>query len=98
MQRWSLILTAYHYEIVYRRSAEHANADALLRLVSSSADDKLDVDEYFIRYVNKLPITARGSVCNKQRSSFSSRVRFHITRMAFSTCRSCVTAVFFTQA
>ena len=29
MQRWSLILAAYQYEIEYRKSAEHANADAL---------------------------------------------------------------------
>ena len=59
MQRWSLILAAYQYDIGYRRSAEHANANALSRLVSSSADDSLDVDEYLISYVNELPITAR---------------------------------------
>ena len=59
MQRWSLILAAYQYEIEYRRSADHANADALSRLVSSSADDRLDVDEYLISYVNELPVTTR---------------------------------------
>ena len=59
MQRWSLILAAYQYEIEYPSSAEHANADALSRLVSSSADDRLDVDEYLICYVNEFPVTAR---------------------------------------
>ena len=62
-----------------------------------SADARLDVHEYLISYVNELPVTARD-VCKKERSSFSSRVRFHITRMAFSSCRSCVTAIYFTQA
>ena len=54
-----MILAAYQYEIEFRSFAEHANADALSRLVSSSAGDRLDVDEYFISYVNELPITAR---------------------------------------
>ena len=58
MQRWSLILATYHCGIEYHRSAEHANADALSRLVSS-ADNRLDVGEYLISYVNELPITAR---------------------------------------
>ena len=99
MQRWSLILAPYQYEIEYRKSAEHANADALSRLVSTSADDRLDVDEYLISYVNELHATAQDKpVCNKERSSFSSHVQFHITWMAFSSCRSRVTAIFFTQA
>ena len=58
MQRWSLILAAYQYDIEYCRSAEHAKADALSRRISSCADDRLDVDEYLISCVNELPITA----------------------------------------
>ena len=33
MQRWSLILATYQYEIEYRKSAEHGNADTFSRLV-----------------------------------------------------------------
>ena len=32
MQRWTLVLSAYDYEIEYKRSEDHANCDALSRL------------------------------------------------------------------
>ena len=32
MKRWALVLSAYDYGIVYRRSEEHSNADAFSRL------------------------------------------------------------------
>ena len=74
IQRWSLILAAYQYDIKYRRSAEHANANALSRLVSSSADDRLDVDEYLISYVNELPITARDIASATRKDPVLARV------------------------
>ena len=74
MQRWCLILVVYQYEIEYPRSAEHANADALSRLVSSSADDRLDVDEYFISYVDELPITARDIASARRKDLVLARV------------------------
>ena len=74
MQRWCLILAVYQYEIEYPRSAEHANADALSRLVSSSADDRLDVDEYLISYVDELPITARDISSARRKDLVLARV------------------------
>ena len=74
MQRWSLILAAYQYDIEYRRSAEHANADALSRLVSSSADDRLDVDDYLISYLNELPVTARDIASTTRKDPVLARV------------------------
>ena len=32
LQRWSIILSAYTYEIVYKSTAKHGNADGLSRL------------------------------------------------------------------
>ena len=74
MQSWCLILVVYQYEIEYPRSAEHANADALSRLVSSSADDRLDVDEYLISYVDELPITARDIASARRKDLVLARV------------------------
>ena len=60
MQMWSLILAAYQYEIEYRKSAEHANADALSRLVQTSLEDQEEEEEvYLISYLEERPVTAQ---------------------------------------
>ena len=59
MQRCSLILAAYQYEIEYRKSAEHVNADALSRLEQTSVDDQEEEEVYLISYLEELPVTAR---------------------------------------
>ena len=58
MHRWSLILAAYQYEIEYRKSAEHANADAMSRLVPLTAEEESETEGYVVSYVDELPITA----------------------------------------
>ena len=70
MQRWFLIWAAYQYNIEYCRSDEHENADALSRHIFSSTDDRLDVDEYLISYVNELPIIARDIASAKGKIQF----------------------------
>ena len=37
MQRWALVLSAYDYEIELKRSEDHANCDALLRLPNENS-------------------------------------------------------------
>lgn len=59
MQRWSLILAAYTYEIQYKPSEQHGNADALSRLLIP--DDKFQKPNpvFRVSYLDSLPITAK---------------------------------------
>ena len=57
MQRWGIFLSAYQYDVEYKRSKEHANADGLSRLpLSYQLDDKTDI--FRVSFVDALPVTA----------------------------------------
>ena len=62
LQRWALILSAYRYDIVYRSTKLHANADALSRLPVQSQEEcsgGVNFDNLFnIGQIESLPITA----------------------------------------
>ncbi|XP_014673472.1 PREDICTED: uncharacterized protein K02A2.6-like [Priapulus caudatus] len=61
LQRWSLILMAYDYDIVYRRTSDHGNADFCSRMPSTSTKDTALGAEQQVNYfshVNDLPVTA----------------------------------------
>ena len=63
MRRWSLISAAYQNEIEYRKSAEHANADALSKLVQASLKEQEEEEEvHLISYLEELPVTAQDIV------------------------------------
>ena len=53
LQRWEILLSAYQYDIEYRSTAKHANADCLSRL-PLQIEKPEDVDE--VRLVNILQI------------------------------------------
>lgn len=58
LQRWSLILAAYQYEIVYKPSEKHSNADALSRLplTVQSRESKLN---FRVSFLDSVPISAQ---------------------------------------
>ena len=64
MQRWALTLSAYHYDIQFKPTAQHGNADGLSRLPMPSVRGKEEMSEAAAAYIinvkqiNKLPVTA----------------------------------------
>ena len=54
--RWSLILAQYNYELKFRSTKEHCNADMLLRLLISMKSE-LPVDNMICSlHINTLPV------------------------------------------
>ena len=59
LQRWSLALAAYMYDISYRKGCLHGNADGLSRLpVSEDTWDPDSDGEYAISFVEELPVSS----------------------------------------
>ena len=62
IQRWGALLSAYQYEIEYKNSKAHANADCLSRLPTKEGtqlamEDPVTV--FQVSHVDELPLTAR---------------------------------------
>ena len=60
MQGWATKLSAYDYDIKYRSSGEHSNANAMSRLPRSTADDHTEdlADTFQLEQLDSLPVTA----------------------------------------
>lgn len=59
LQRWALILAAYQYKLLFRKSSDHANADALSRLPSGNSKEGEEPSVCQVNYTDSLPISAK---------------------------------------
>ncbi|XP_044183208.1 uncharacterized protein LOC122963885 [Acropora millepora] len=53
MQRWALILSAYDYDLMYRRSEEHSNSDGLSRLPCQESRVAMEGEVYAVGAVRE---------------------------------------------
>ncbi|UYV75691.1 K02A2.6-like [Cordylochernes scorpioides] len=58
LQRWGLTLAAYTYEIKFRITQDHGNADLLSRLPVESDETPVLNQTFILSYVEDLPVTA----------------------------------------
>lgn len=59
MQRWALLLSAHQYDIRYRRSEQHCNADGLSRLpLPDTPPERSQADIFYFKEVHNAPVTA----------------------------------------
>lgn len=75
MQRWALILMAYSYELEYKRSSDHLNADAMSRLPVTELDNTAQESNiFYFSHVEELPVTAQDIKVSTSRDPLLSKV------------------------
>ena len=86
LQRWALLLSAYSYDISYKSTQEHSNADGLSRLPlpsnQSSPDDGITI--FNMGQIQALPVTFQDIQEATKRDSTLSRVMEYI-KMGWKT-------------
>ena len=78
MQRCSLILAAYTYEIQYKRSEDHGNADTLSRLPITDDSFPRPNPVFRVSYLDTLPLTAKDIAQETERDPVLAKVKQHI--------------------
>ena len=81
LQRWALMLPGYKYQIKYKPTKWHGNADGLSRLLlkSGKSDDSISTSTIFnIHQIEALPVTSRQIAEASRRHPILSRVLHYI--------------------
>ena len=78
LQRWAITLSAYDYEVEYKPSTQHGNADAVSRLPLDIDDDMDNEDEIFCaveeQQLEKLPLKGKDIKDATEQDSILSQV------------------------
>ena len=74
LQRWAVTLSAYDYNIVYRKSGDHANCDFLSRLPIKDNSIAREEEEETVSFIEDIPISARDIAENTRKHPILSKV------------------------
>ncbi|UYV80142.1 K02A2.6-like, partial [Cordylochernes scorpioides] len=77
LQRWALILSAYTYDIKFRRTQDHGNADLLSRFPVGCEEIPRLNNVYALSYVEELPITAEEIAMETEKDEVLSLAKFY---------------------
>ncbi|UYV75353.1 K02A2.6-like [Cordylochernes scorpioides] len=77
LQRWALILSAYTYDIKFRRTQYHGNADLLSRFPVGCEEIPRLNNVYALSYVEELPITAEEIATETEKDEVLSLAKFY---------------------
>jgi hypothetical protein len=79
LQRWALLLSAYEYEIKYKSTHDHSNADGLSRLPLPSKDISPEsVSIFNVAQIQALPVTFKKIQKATSRDTFLSKVLMYV--------------------
>ena len=79
MQRWTLILQAYSYDVEYRPWSEHCIADALSRRPCKQTDSP-EAEVFFFSSIEELPISAADiSQATRRESVLAQVLKYTLT-------------------
>ncbi|UYV84327.1 K02A2.6-like [Cordylochernes scorpioides] len=77
LQRWALILSVYTYNIKFRRTQDHGNADILSRFPVGCEEIPRLNNVYALSYVEELPITAEKIATETEKDEVLSLAKFY---------------------
>ncbi|UYV82062.1 K02A2.6-like, partial [Cordylochernes scorpioides] len=77
LQRWALILSAYTYDIKFRRTQDHGNADLLSRFPVGCEEIPRLNNVYALSFVEELPITAEEIATETEKDEVLSLAKFY---------------------
>lgn len=82
LQRWAILLSGYHYDIEFRSTTAHGNADALSRLPlpEGGLERPSETRQCNIRQIELLPVTSQEIRKATQRDPILSKVRSYILK------------------